>query len=161
MEEEEEKGKINMEKIKILAILPSHQELQGELYSVKLYSSDKDGEEWLYSGLEGLLALIIDNNVKTKYICLYNPSTYQKCFQYELYKNFEKFFCTLAPEFRCFEIDTGFIGLQFEKETDAVNFERVIKRITSMGNEIFNRAFIKENPKLQKEIASNYVKKLN
>ena len=54
MEEEEEKGKINMEKIKILAILPSHQELQGELYSVKLYSSDKDGEEWLYSGLEGL-----------------------------------------------------------------------------------------------------------
>ena len=160
MEEEEEKGKINMEKIKILAILPSHQELQGELYSVKLYSSDKDGEEWLYSGLEGLLALIIDNNVKTKYICLYNPSTYQKCFQYELYKNFEKFFCTLAPEFRCFEIDTGFIGLQFEKETDAVNFERVIKRITSMRNELFNKASVKENQKLQKEIASNYAKKL-
>ena len=160
MEEKEGKDRINMDKIKILAILPSHQELQGVLYSVKLFSSDRDGERWLYSGLEGLLALIIDHNLKTKYICLYDPATYQKCFQYELYKNFEKYFYSLAPEFLGFEIDSGFIGLQFEKEKDAISFERVIKRITSMGNEIFNRAFIKENPKLQKEIASNYVKKL-
>ena len=64
--EDEEKGKINMEKIKILAILPSNQELQGDIYTVKIYSSDRDGEDWLYSGLEGLLALIIDNSVKTK-----------------------------------------------------------------------------------------------
>ena len=159
-EGKEGKDRINMDKIKILAILPSHQELQGLLYSAKLFSSDRDGERWLYSGLEGLLALIIDHNLKTKYICLYDPATYQKCFQYELYKNFEKYFYSLAPEFLCFEIDSGFIGLQFEKEKDAVTFERVIKRITSMGNELFNRAFIKENPKLQKEIASNYVKKL-
>ena len=160
MEEKEGKSRINMDKIKILAILPSHQELQGELYSAKIFSSDRDGERWLFSGLEGLLALIIDHNLKTKYICLYDPATYQKCFQYELYKNFEKYFYSLAPEFLGFEIDSGFIGLQFDKEKDAVSFERVIKRITSMGNEIFNRAFIKENPKLQKEIASNYVKKL-
>ena len=160
MEEKEGKSRINMDKIKILAILPSHQELQGELYSAKIFSSDRDGERWLFSGLEGLLALIIDHNLKTKYICLYDPATYQKCFQYELYKNFEKYFYSLAPEFLGFEIDSGFIGLQFDKEKDAVSFERVIKRITSMGNDIFNRAFIKENPKLQKEIASNYVRKL-
>ena len=158
--EEEEKGKINMAKIKILAILPNTQELQGDIYTVKLYSSDRDGEDWLYSGLEGLLTLIIDNSLKTKFICLYDPSTYQKCFQYELYKNFEKYFEELAPDFRSFEIEAGFIGLQFEKEEDAINFERVIKRISSMKNEIFNKVSVKEDHKLQKEIAKNYAKKL-
>ena len=46
MEEKEGKSRINMDKIKILAILPSHQELQGELYSAKIFSSiemEKDG----------------------------------------------------------------------------------------------------------------------
>ena len=81
MEEEDTKGRINMDKIKILAILPNTQELQGELYQVKLYSSDKEGEDWLYSGLEGFLCLIIDYSYKTKYLCLYDPTTYQKCFQ--------------------------------------------------------------------------------
>ena len=160
MKEKEGKRRININKIKILAILPSHQELQGQLYSAKLFSSDRDGERWLYSGIEVLLALIIDHNLKTKYICLFDPANYQKCFQYELYKNFEKYFYSLAPEFLSFEIDSGFIGLQFEKEKDALNFERVIKRITAMGNELFNRAFIKENSKLQNEIASKYAKKL-
>ena len=160
MDEEEGKGRINMDKIKILAILPSSQELQGELYKVKLYSSDKEGEDWLYSGLEGFLALIIDNSYKTKYLCLYDPNTYQKCFQYELYKNFEKYFEALAPDFRSFEIDSGFIGLQFSKEEDAVNFERVIKRINSMKEGLFNKASVKENQKLNKEIAGNYAKKL-
>ena len=158
--EEEEKGKINMAKIKLLAILPNTQELQGDICTVKLYSSDREGEDWLYSGLEGLLTLVIDHSLKTKYICLYNPSTYQKCFQYELYKNFEKYFEELAPDFRSFEIEAGFIGLQFEKEEDAVNFERVIKRIASMKNEIFNKVSVKEDHKLQKEIAKNYAKKL-
>lgn len=160
MEEEETKGRINMDKIKILAILPNTQELQGELYQVKLYSSDKEGEDWLYSGLEGFLCLIIDYSYKTKYLCLYDPTTYQKCFQYELYKGFEKYFDTLAPDFRCFEIDSGFIGLQFNKEEDAVNLERVIKRITAMKNDLYNKALSKDHQKLQKEISKNYAKKL-
>ena len=150
--------KINMEKIKILAILENNQELQGDIYTVKIYSSDREGEDWLYSGLEGLLALIIDNSVKTKYICLYDPTSYQKCFQYEMYKNFEKYFEVLAPDFRSFEIESGFIGLQFENQDDAVNFERAMKRISTMKNELFNKAQVKEDHKLQREIAQNYAK---
>lgn len=160
MEEEILKRRIYMGKKKILAILPNNQELQGNLYTANLYSSNRDGQKWLYSGLEGLLALIIDYNVKTKYICLYDPMTYQKCFQYELYNNFENYFYTLAPEFLCFEIDSGFIGLHFEKEADAAYFERVIKKITSMKNELFHKPSTKEDQKLQKEIVSNYVKKI-
>ena len=149
-----------MEKIKILAILPNNQELQGDIYTVKIYSSDREGEDWLYSGLEGLLALIIDNSAKTKYICMYDPTNYQKVFQYEMYKNFEKYFEELAPDFRSFEIESGFIGLQFESPEDAVNFERVVKRIATMKNELFNKAQVKEDHKLQKEIAQNYAKLL-
>jgi len=112
--------------------LRNNQELSGDVYTAKIYSYDREGEDWLYSGLEGILTLIIDNNVKTKYICLYEPITYQKMFQYEMYKNFEKYFQDLAPDFRSFEIESGFIGIQFRKEEDAANFERVKKKICTM-----------------------------
>jgi hypothetical protein len=69
MDNEEDRGRINMEKIKILAILPSSQELQGDLFQARLYSSDREGKDWLYSGLEGHLILVIDSNAKTKYLC--------------------------------------------------------------------------------------------
>ena len=158
--DDEEKGKINIEKIKILATLQNGQELSGDIYTAKIYSSDREGEDWLYSGLEGLLTVIIDNTAKTKYICLYEPTTYQKMFQYEMYKNFEKYFEELAPDFRSFEIESGFIGIQFEKEEDAAGFELVIKRLSPMKNELFNKASIKDVSKIQKEIAQNYAKKL-
>ena len=156
--DDEEKGKINIEKIKILATLQNGQELSGDIYTAKIYSSDREGEDWLYSGLKGLLTLIIDNTAKTKYICLYEPTTYQKMFQYEMYKNFEKYFEELAPDFRSFEIESGFIGIQFEKEEDAVNFEHVIKRISTMKSELFNKASVKDVSKIHKEIAQNYAK---
>ena len=162
MFDDEDKGKLNIEKYKILAILPNNQELQGDISTVKIYSSDVDGIDWLYSGLEGFLALVVDYSIKTKYICLYDPTNYQKVFQYELYKGFEKFFEKLAPDFRSFEIETGFIGLQFEKTEEAMNFEMTLKKITSMKN-LFSKAVIKEDQKElknKKELAMNYAKKL-
>ena len=157
MEEEEFERKMNLERNKILAILPSYQKLQEHIYLVELYSSDIKGKEWLYCGLKGFLTLIIDNNLKTKYICLYNPFTYQKCFQYELYNNFEEFFYNLAPKFRCFEIDSGFIGLKFEKEKDAIIFEKLIKKITSIEIELlYKETTITEDQKLEKGIVLKY-----
>ena len=105
MDTEDDHGRVSMERIKILAILPSSQELQGDLFQAKLYSSDREGTDWLYSGLEGYLILVIDSSAKTKYFCLYDPITYQKLFQYELYKNFENSLFQLANDFLCFEID--------------------------------------------------------
>jgi hypothetical protein len=71
MEEEDEKGKAGLEKKKIRSILPNNQELQGDIYYVKLYSSDREGVDWLYSGLEGNLALVVDFQLKTKYIIMF------------------------------------------------------------------------------------------
>ena len=159
--DDEEKGKINIEKIKILATLQNGQELSGDIYTAKIYSSDREGEDWLYSGLEGLLTVIIDNTAKTKYICLYEPTTYQKMFQYEMYKNFEKYFEELAPDFRSFEIESGFIGIQFEKEEDAVNFESMIKRLAGLRNDLFTKSNKKEeNAKQNQERAKLFCSKL-
>ena len=154
MENEEERGRINMERIKILSILSSSQELQGDLFTAKLYSSDREGKNWLYSGLEGHLILLIDSSVKTKYLCLYDPITYQKLFQYELYKYFERSLKLLAIDFVCFEIESGFIGLQFEKEEDGQNFINLTNKIMPMKCV----KMTKEDHKLQKDKIQSYSK---
>ena len=157
MSEKENKQKLKLEKIKLLSLLPKNKELQGDIYIVKLYSSDMEGINWLYSELEGYLGLIVDYEAKTKYIAIFDQTTYQKIFQYELYKGFEKFFEDLAPDFRSFEIETGFIGLKFEKEEEAINFGNLLKKINSMKN-IFNKPVVKEDQKLKKTIIDNYIK---
>jgi hypothetical protein len=159
MKNEEEKGRINIEKEKILAILPDNQELQGNIFNVKLYSSDKEGEDWLFSGLEGNLCLIVDYQIKTKYLIIYHPINYEKVFQYELYINFDKYFEELAPDFRSFEIDSGFIGLQFDNQDYAKKFEQILMKTQQMKN-IFNKALTKENIKKQNQIYQKYCKKL-
>jgi len=159
MEVEGEKVRTNIEKKKILAILPNNQELQGDIYNIKLYSSDREGVDWLYSGLEGSLGLIVDYQVKTKYLALYDPSNYEKVFQYEVYNEFEKYFEELNPEFRSFEIESGFIGIQFDSQEDADNFTRTLKKLIQMKN-IFNTSKEKENSKLQNEKFQGYCRKL-
>ena len=159
MKDQEEKGKINIEKEKILAILPDNQELQGDIFNVKLYSSDKEGEDWLFSGLEGNLCLIVDYQIKTKYLIMYHPINYEKVFQYELYISFDKYFEELAPDFRSFEIESGFIGLQFDNQDFAKKFEQTLMKIQQMKN-IFNKALTKDNAKKQNELYQTYCKKL-
>ena len=55
----ENKQKFKLEKIKINSLIPENKELQGDIYLVKLYSSDMEGIDWLYSGLEGYLGIVI------------------------------------------------------------------------------------------------------
>ena len=63
-------------------------------------------------------------------------------FEYELYKGFEKCFVEFVHYFLCFEIETGFIGLKFGTNEEAVNFDMTLKKITSMKN-ILNKPIIK------------------
>ena len=159
MKDEEKKGRINIEKEKILAILPDNQELQGDIFNAKLYSSDKEGEDWLFSGLEGNLCLIVDYQIKTKYLIMYHPINYEKIFQYELYISFEKYFEELAPDFRSFEIESGFIGLQFDNQDNAKKFDQTLMKMQQMKN-IFNKVLTKDNAKKQNELYQTYCKKL-
>lgn len=162
-DEENQEGEhaVDMEKKKILAILNNNLELQGDVYTVRLYSSERDGQNWLFSGIEGLLCLVLDFQVKTRYIQIYDPTNYQKVFQYELYNKFDKFFEELAPEFRSLEIEGGFIGLQFDEQDDAVQFERTMRRIAGFNSDFFNKPKTKsEDKKINAEKTSLYCKTL-
>ena len=80
MSEEDSENSIIQKKI--LSILPPGNELNLFSSNVKLYSSKQDGKDWLYSDLEGLLCFILDYNVKTRYLVLYNSFSFEKLFQY-------------------------------------------------------------------------------
>ena len=154
-----DKGK-ELSKKKILSILPSHQELQGDIYNAKLYSCDKEGKNWLYSDVEGFLGFIIDYQNKTKYLIIYDNQSFEKLFQYELYNEFLKTYEELAPEFRSFEIDSGFMGFQFDIKDDAVNFDLIIKRLSGLTNELFSKPRAKDDGKAKSDLANMYCKKL-
>ena len=87
-------------------------------------------------------------------------TSFEKLFQYELYNNFLKFYEELAPEFRSFEIDSGFMGFQFETKEDAVNFDSIIQRLSGLTNDLFAKPRTKEDMKLKEKIADNYCKRL-
>ena len=151
----------DLAKKKILAILPPNIQMDGEIYMVRLYSCDKEGKNWLYSDVEGFCCLIIDYQIKTIYIDIYDPTSFEKSFQFELYNNFLKYFEELAPDFRSFVIDSGFMGIRFENEEDATTFESVIKRVTSLKADLFSKPKKKEdNAKQNEERARNYCLKL-
>lgn len=147
-------------KKKILSVLNPNLELQGDIYNVKLYSCDKEGKNWLYSDVEGYLGLIIDYQIKTKYLVIYDSTSIEKIFQYELYNNFLKSYEELAQEFRSFEIDSGFMGFQFETKEDAITFDLVIKRLSGLTNDLFAKPRTKEDLKSKEKLAQLYCKKL-
>ena len=144
---------------KILATLEPGLDLTLISSNVKLYTSNKEGKNWLYSDLEGLLCFILDYNLKTKYLVLYNSFSFEKIFQYELYKDFQKYFKSLAPEFRCFEVDSGFIGLQFDKKSEAEKADFIISKFKdSFTDELFtSRPLVKneKNKERMKEITGD------
>ena len=134
----------DLAKKKILSLLTPNLEMYGDISNVKLYSCDKDGRNWLYSDVEGFFCVIIDYHVKTFYLTIYDSLTFEKLFQFELYNNFSKYLEELAPDFRSFEIDSGFMGVRFETEEDAVNFESMIKRLAGLRNDLFTKSNKKE-----------------
>jgi hypothetical protein len=147
-------------KKKILSVLNPNLELQGDIYNVKLFSCDRDGKNWLYSDVEGNLCFIIDYSLKTKYLVIYDTTSIEKIFQYELYNNFLKSYEELAPEFRSFEIDSGFMGFQFESKDDAIKFDLIIQRLSGLTNDLFAKPRVKEDLKTKEKLAEVYCKKL-
>jgi hypothetical protein len=160
MEEEQYNIGKELAKKKVLSILTPNLELQGDIYNAKLFSCDRDGRNWLYSDVEGYLCFIVDYQLKTKYLVIFDITSFEKLFQYELYNNFLKFYEELAPEFRSFEIDSGFMGFQFESKEDAVNFDSIIQRLSGLTNDLFAKPRTKEDMKLKEKIADNYCKRL-
>lgn len=95
----------------------------------KIYTSGVQGKEWLYSDLEGMLVFILDYQNKARYLTVYDSFSFEVLFQYELYTDFSCHYLKLAPDFRCFEIEGGFIGLQFDLVKEATELDFMLKKI--------------------------------
>lgn len=124
---------------KILTILGSDKQLIS-MAQVRLYTSTKETEnsaeniiqnqdEWLYSNLEGNLCYVLDFSNKTRYLRLFENTTFQLLFHMEIYQNFSNFYSAVDQLFHCFEINNVFIGLHFSELNSANNFQLMIKKL--------------------------------
>ena len=118
-----------IQKRKIDSVIPPECELIA-VATGKLFSSDMEGKIWLYSDLEGLICFLINYKIKATYLIIYDSYSFEKLFQVELYKNFNQYYYILASDFRCFEIENGFFGIQFEIPKEAEVFDLVIKKFS-------------------------------
>lgn len=121
--------------MKILSILPPNVELAAKA-NAKLFTSNVEGKLWLYSDLEGILCFLLDYQNKCTKLALFDVYSFEKLFEYELYKDFSKFFTNLSSDFRCFEADAGFVGIQFDTDSEASIFDVAVKKFT--GNLLDN-----------------------
>ena len=118
-----------IQKRKIDSVIPEDCEIIA-IAMGKLFSSDMEGKIWLYSDIEGLICFLVNYKIKTTYLIIYDSYSFEKLFQVELYKNFNQYYYILASDFRCFEIENGFFGIQFEIPKEAEVFDVVIKKFS-------------------------------
>ncbi len=116
-----------LERRKILSILGPERDLI-KISFVGIYTTNKDGEKWLFSDLEGLLCFVLDYSMKTRYFIMFDADSFEKLFSFELYINFSNFYHTPLEEFHCFEVVNGFIGLRFNEINEANMFSLVVKK---------------------------------
>ena len=162
MNEEKIKNEL-IKKNKLLTCLSSNQKIEEIIFNVKLYTSDFEGKNWLYSDLEGTLIFVLDYKKKTRFFSLFDSYSFENLFSYELYNEFENFYMNLSPVFSCFEINGGFIGFEFENEIDCNKMLNVVCKFTDNFTEDYfkNNNFeyeIIENDEINPENCSKILK---
>lgn len=117
-----------IEKTKIKSLKNNNRKLIC-MYNATLYASDRYCN-WRNLRLNGFITLELDYEVKTRYICLYDMDNLDVLFQYELYINFENNLFMCESSFLSFEVDGGFIGIQFIYDNEAISFKIFVSKYT-------------------------------
>ncbi len=140
------------------------------MYNASLYASDKFCN-WRNLRINGFLTFEIDYELKTRFICLYEMDYLDLLFQYELYTNFENNLSMCESNFLSFEIDGGFIGIQFIYDNEAFSFKIFVLKYTQkfilnmiekksydFSEEYKNSALVTTRKKILCEIYTNIIK---
>lgn len=146
-----------IERRRLLAILGENKELAA-LACSKIFTASKDCCEWLDSDLEGFLCFVIDHSDNSRYLVLYETTSYEKLFQVELYVEFHKYYTVQTDTFHSFELSNGIVGLKFENGGEALRFADSIKKMTDDKKILLNR---KDKYKKSKDIIELLVKKFS
>jgi len=129
------------ERKRLIAIVGKTNEILA-ITCAKIYTTAKDAEYWLYSDLEGFLCYVMNYEEKTRYLHLYDTETYELLLKLELYKDFEKFYTKVTENFHTFEVNNGFIGLQFYDGEEANLFNVIVKKF----NDEISKMLLSINP---------------
>ena len=122
--------KLNTAKRKIISsLLINNYELISICFT-KLYTAGATNKQWLYTGLEGGLTLVIDYRRKTARFLLFDLNSLEIIFENEFYKKFNIFYSSLSPTFQCFEVSGGFIGFSIPDKYDSDKFFKAVTSLT-------------------------------
>jgi hypothetical protein len=124
-------NKLNPVKRKIISSLLINNYDVMALVFARVYTSGINGSKtWLYSGLEGGLALVIDYHRRAGRFILFDLETFEIIFENELYKKFNIFYSETSATFQCFEIPLGFIGFCIPNVIESKAFYRTVCNLT-------------------------------
>lgn len=98
-------------------------------YNATLFCSDIYCN-WHNLKLNGFLTFEIDYEKKSRFFCLYEVDTLELLFQYELYNHLEKYLNLCESNFLSFEIEKGFLGMQFIYDNEAISFKIFVSKFT-------------------------------
>jgi len=68
-------------------------------------------------------------NTKVRFLLLFDGASYDLLFIYEIYKGINNYITFLNDYFLSFETNSGHIGLEFKKKTEAKGIYDCLKRI--------------------------------
>jgi len=135
------------------------------MVKAKIYSSDKNADHWVFSGLQGILCFVTDYHAKSMFIVMYSVNNYEKLFEIELYLNFKNYYTVLSEVFHCFEYCDGFIGLEFSDKEMASTFKVIVDKFDDKlisflmsGGQVKNQNYkdlVKRNIQICKDKFSN------
>lgn len=135
-----------LEKRRILAILGDNSDLI-TMCIAKIYTTNTENKNWLYSGLEGFFCFILDFKEKRKVFMLYDLNNFEVLFKFLLYNKFESYYKALSDNFHSFETNKGFIGIKFANSDEGIFLEKCVKKY----EDNLTDQFFKKNIKSRKD----------
>jgi len=158
-EKEKEAERIRQHEItskKISSILKQDQELVLMTSNCRIYTYSPSmlPQDWLFSGLEGNLCLIVDYSMKKVLLKLFELETFEVLFEIKFFEDFEKNYSCLTDDFHCIELNKGFLGLKFHNISQACELLKLVKTYTREFQEKLYDEYSKKEKK-----GSNYSNK--
>ena len=78
------------------------------------------------ANLGGIFCFIIDRELHSRFLRLYDVNSKVLLFQTELFVNFNEAFKALGERFHCFQLHKAVIGVEYASSLDAKLFDKLI-----------------------------------
>jgi len=96
----------------------------------KLYLNEDHNDTWSDPELEGLLTLVIDRNLQTSFVKLFDANNYDLLFETELYYDFFSHYKALEQNFFCFPLQNCQVGVYFKDSQTAQTFSAKLNQFS-------------------------------